>query len=175
MVKYNGRKIIYTFRYGTCLTGFDKTVYVLWTAFFFVLGISLFIPCYLEKHKFTAYEILTVCCVAGSVFLGLSIYYLLKNKRAEKEILMWLADEQLFEACAEVCQLNKMRTKNIYSYKLGISFENDGEKYSRVISRTEKVRYFKRLKKIITSCKFNILYSPKYGEVMVFENEQGNK
>lgn len=173
MVKYNGRNIVYTFKYGVCLTGSDKLSDALWSAFFFVLGISLFIPCYLEKHKFIAYEILIVFCFAGCVFLAITIFNRLRNRCAEKEISEWLADERLFEACIETYQLNKIRSRNICSYRLSIDFEKNGEKYSKFTSHTEKVRYFHRLKKIVKSDIVNIVYSPKYGEVMVLE-VQGN-
>ena len=143
------------------------------TAFFFCFGIPIFILGYSDNDKFLSYGGLVVSCFAGCLCLAMTIFIWYRAKRAEKEIVKWLTDEYLFEAYADAYQFEKQWLRGgSYYYKLGINFENNGEKYSRFTSRTEKGRYFKRLNKIVESKRINILYSPKYGEVMVFENKQ---
>ena len=174
MVKYNGKKIIYTFKHGACITVRDICLFLIGTVFFFALGITMFIVGYSDDDKFLDYSVLISGCLAGSFCLGILIFYLCKAKLTDREISEWLKDESLFEACAEAHQFEKQGGRGSVYYKLGISFEHDGEKYSRFVSRTEKVGYFRRLNNIVEENRLNIniLYSPKYGEVMVLNNSE---
>ncbi len=171
MVKYNGRKIIYTFKYGAYLTLTDKFLYIIATVFLFLFfGVSLFMICYYRDNDAVIYEGLIVSCIAGFVYLAMTVYYICKAKRIDREIYEWLKDEHLIKAYADTYEFEKEWLKGgSYHYKLGITFENNGEKYSRFTTRTEKGRYFKRLDSLVLNNRLEILYSPKYGEVMVLD------
>ncbi len=172
MVNYNGRKIIYTFKYGAYITLTDKLLYVLATVLFFLFfGISLFMVCHYVDNDSVTYKGLIVSCVAGLIYLATTVYCICKAKRVDKDISKWLKDESLFESCAEVYEFEEWYERGSVSYKLGISFKNNGEQYRQYTSRSESIWRFKKICNLVKSNKLEILYSPKYGEVMVLAEQ----
>lgn len=168
MVNYNGRKIIYTFRHGTCFSMRSKIIYLIGAVFWLALGITQLIFRYYE-YMVVAY----IYCFVGIMFLVVTVYYFCKARRIDREISKWLKDEHLFEAYAEAYEFEEWYNRGTVYYKLGINFKNNAEKYSQYTSRSESVWRFKKICNLVKSNKLEILYSPKYGEVMVFESEQG--
>ncbi len=175
MVKHNGRKIIYTFRYGRCLTKADKIVSVAGLVFLLVIMICVFVFGYLAYDIVYACFMFSICGILEAVFLSMAIYHWRKDKRTEKEILKCLTDEHLFKATAIPYEFDKIMIKAGYAYKCAVNFEKDGETYRQVTSNFDSLGGVYKGKKFDKDKEITFLYSPKYGEVMVFENEQGNK
>ncbi|MDE7439030.1 MAG: hypothetical protein K2N23_00740 [Clostridia bacterium] len=172
MVKYNGRKIVYTFKYGVGLTKRVKVLFIGGTVFLFISSVLVLVLGYLADKLLLGW----LCCIflgiASVLFLVSSVYFWRRERRIDWEVLNWLTDEKVFEATAIPYVVDKMWTRAGYVYKYGLIFEKNGIAFKKNTEDYDYMRIFYKAVKSKKDKEINFLYSPKYGEVMVFENEK---
>lgn len=168
MVKYNGKKIVYTFRYGSIMSTNDKIGFSVMTAFWLVVMILSVSLGYICDNPLYGWIYFVLAGFLFVIFLAITLKFWLKDICAEKEIAVWLTDEHLFEAHAVPEKTDPIPTRTGYAYKHIINFENNGNGYQRITANHGDLGAVK----FKDGDEITFLYSPKYGEVMVFENEQ---
>ena len=172
MVNYNGRKIVYPFRYGALMTKGDKIGFSIMTAFWLVMMILSVSLGYLFNSTVDGWICFTLTGILFIILLVITLKFWLRDMRGEKEIAKWLTDENLFEATAVPYECDPKLTKTGYAYKHAINFENNGNSYQSVTADYDRLRNFYQAVKSEKGKEVTFLYSPKYGEIMVFENKQ---
>lgn len=174
MVKYNGKKIVYTFRSGALMTKGDKLLCFGGMAFWLVIMIISLALGYVYNDVVNGWICFVLTGILFIIFLVLTVHFWRRDLRAYKEISEWLTDENIFEATAVPYDCEPKLTKTGYSYKHGIKFEHNGDAYQSVTADYDRLRNFYQAVKAEKEKEVTFLYSPKYGEVMVLENKQEN-
>lgn len=174
MLKFKGREIIYSFKYGGFVKKSEIIILYVISGSLFALSAILFIGLICLNNNsiwdnniiasfifvlVTACGLVT-CCI---FFLILKI----KRNKVEKEMIKWLSDELLVERTvypwifSETAGGPKTKAK---LFRFGIKFSVNDKKYSKISNKYDGfVRQFKEKPMVI-------LYSPKYDQVMVIKN-----
>ena len=172
MVNYNGRKIVYTFKHGALMTKGDKTGFSIMTVFLLVMMAVSVLLGYIFDSKVDGWICFVLFGILCIILLSITLHFWLRDNRTKKEILQWLTDERIFEACAVPEEVEPKQTKTGYAYKYAIGFENNGITYYKTTADYDRLRSIYQAVKFKKGEEFTFLYSPKYGEVIVFENRQ---
>lgn len=162
MVSFGTGKIIYTFKYGGYLNKKQAIAFSSIGISLIVMGLTTFILCLVfNKQGAWGSWILTAI---GLVFLITMLILLCISKKHNKEILMWLNDENLFETQALPWEFSKKYMMGSVFFRFGVDFIFNGEPYRRMSSGYDA--FYKSVKE--TS--ITVLYSPKYDQVMILRN-----
>lgn len=175
MVNYNGRKIVYTFKHGASMTKGDKIGFSIMTAFWLVMMAVSVLFGYIFDSTVDGWICFVLFGILFIILLAITLKFWLSDIHFEKEILQWLTDERIFEANAVPEETEPKLTKTGYAYKFKISFEHNGISYYKVTADYDRLRSIYQAVKFKKGKQITFLYSPVYGEVMVFENEQDYK
>ncbi|MDE7182847.1 MAG: hypothetical protein K2O41_07505 [Clostridia bacterium] len=162
MVNYKGKSVIYTFKYG----GYEskKTRVVLIAVPSALILLSLIIFLVLSFFSLTDALYSLILFVIGLAVLVPIVIVLVKNTKHDKEISVWLEDENLFETTAIPWEFSSQLIGFGVYYRFGVDFEKDGASYRKISSGYDA--FYKRIK----DTQVNILYSPKYDEVMILKD-----
>ena len=167
MVSFNGKKIIYTFKYGKSFDNMKKgdVIFVIVSCVAFILlGLAGFTVMFLKNNE-NAWTGFIFCGIGTAILSVLLIWFLSKRKR-EKEILKWLADEKLFESKGYPWEVSSNGDLIAPACSFGIDFKRDGKSYRKICKRQDG--FFKK----VEGTKITVLYSPEYDEVMVLETSE---
>lgn len=103
--------------------------------------------------------------------LSLPLYIIIKDKWIKKQVTIWMKDSVKLEACSKkIDECNLMFLPK--GIRIQVAFEMNGTKYVR----NSTVKTFGGGKAYLTSFtkyadrKINVLYSPKYDEVMILKD-----
>ncbi|MDE6104965.1 MAG: hypothetical protein K2G38_04720 [Clostridia bacterium] len=102
--------------------------------------------------------------VIGLAVLVPIVIALVKITKHDKVISVWLEDENLFETTAIPWEFSSQFIGFGVHYRFGVDFKKDGTSYRKISSGYDA--FYKRIK----GTQVNILYSPKYDEVMILED-----
>ncbi len=172
MVKYKDKTIVYTFKYGSLMSKNDKIGFSIMTAFWLVAMILSVSLGYILDYTVDGWICFVLMGILFIILLVITLNFWLRDIRARKEIEKWLTDEGVFVSCAVPEEVDPIQTRTGYAYKYKISFENNGDSYQRVTVNYDRLRSIYQAVKFKKGEKITFLYSPKFGEVMVFENKQ---
>ncbi len=161
MVKYKDQNIIYTLTYGGYATKKQKIVVLVVPNIFVILGTIIFILMLIYKEH-NAWLGLIISLI-GIIALIHIIYALNKETKQDKEICIWINDEDLIKTTAKSWQYGSNYSTFITSYKFGIEFNVNGNVIKKVSLN------FDGFYKSIKNKEIEILYSPKYDEVMILD------
>ena len=162
MVSYDGKTIIYTFKYGGYLSKKVKLVLIVIPIFLILLGAIIFTVLILNNEK-GAWGSLILFFI-GVVFFITIICLFLKIKRHDKEILTWLNDGNLFETKTIPWEFsNKLIGFGVY-YRFGVDINMNGNNYRKVSLGYDA--FYKSVKDL----SIVVLYSPKYDQVMILKD-----
>ena len=167
MLSYNGKKIIYTFKYGRSFENMKKreVIFVLAVCVSIILiGLTGIIVMLLKNNK-NAWTGSIFCAIGIAVLLVYLIWFLTKKKR-EKEIAKWLEDEELFQSKGYPWKVSSNGDIIAPTCSFGIDFKKDGKSYRKICKIQDT--FFKK----VEGTKISVLYSPKYDEVMVLETTE---
>ena len=116
MVKYNGRKIVYTFRYGVGLIKRAKVFFIGVTVFLFISSVLMLVLGYLADNLLLGWLFCIILGISSILFLASTVYFWRRERRVDGEVLNWLTDEKVFEATAIPYVVDKMWTRAGYVY-----------------------------------------------------------
>ena len=169
--KIDLKRIAATLKYGQ----FDGTTRKFFIVMYVVLilliagtivGISFLIKNIIDSQE---NENSIIWYVAGGVMvialIGLLVYLAMRNERARKEIYLWLDDAVELKAYLRKTGEYQPETFSEYVYKIKIEFKYNGKRYS-YFSRCNGDGYSHYWLYFLDQ-QVDILYSPKYEEVMI--------
>lgn len=116
-------------------------------------------------------------CVFGATALPLALGLLIsRNEKCRKEILLWLSDAVELNAYVrkvDVIHSDLLSTDDLY--KIRVEFEFNGQSYKlesrgKQLGGTKSSRGFHNVWKDYINRKVNILYSPKFNEVIILKD-----
>ncbi|MDE5721976.1 MAG: hypothetical protein K2I30_04455 [Clostridia bacterium] len=87
-----------------------------------------------------------------------------KTNKHDKEILVWLTDDGLFETTAIPWEFSSTLIGFATYYRFGVDFSNKDISCRKISLGYDA--FYKQIK----DTKINILYSPKYNEVMILKD-----
>lgn len=168
MVKYKGKEIIYSLRYGGFMPAKARVIISIpFIALFFILLI-LTICLNIDRGGFLTDS----DTIAFFVFMFVSLLILLifpilhlRKTKIEKKYKLWLADENLVEAYAKPFITSENYSRGSKYHRFGIKFNYNSEKIVRYSNHYDNVILLYRDK-----C-MRLVYSPRYDEVLIVENE----
>ena len=167
MVSHNGKKIIYTFKYGRSLKKPTKKEIIAITVgciIFILIGIIGFIVMLLNNDE-DAWSGFIFIAIGLGLLLTMIIFLAVENRK-EREINKWLSDKDLFESKGYPWEFSSDYGLFRQSCSFGIDFKRDGKSYRKISRRQD--RFFKS----VEGTKLTVLYSPEYDQVMVLESTQ---
>ena len=169
MVSYNGKKIIYTFKYGKSFEDAKRwqvVFIIVGSSVFILIGITAFIIMFINNDE-DAWSGFLFCSFGVAFIVVLLIWFFVKRKR-EKEICKWLTDEKLFESKGYPWEFSKAGGAPFSpaGYRFGIDFKKHGHSYRKMSLKYD--RFFKK----VEGTKITVLYSPEYDQVMVVEKTE---
>lgn len=167
-IKQKKYKIKASLKYGKVFSRKGKMFLyglLLISILFPLITVGVFISFYFERLVLT--QSMTAPLIYGNVFslflFGILLWRIIYNNRLVKMINMWLDDSVTISATARRLDLFDKRYK---PYQIEVSFIYDG-KEQKHISRAGNcfTGYYKFIRE--KSKKIQILYSPKYDEIMI--------
>lgn len=168
MVYYDGKKIIYSLRYGGFISTKAKIIIMIPFVALFVILLILSIYLNIERGGFLedadTVSVFVFTIVSVLILFIFPIVQLRKN-RIEKQYRLWLTDKDLLETYAKpfITSVN---------YSRGSKFHKFGVKF---LFRNEKIiRYSKHYDNVVLLYEnkpMRLLYSPKFDEVLIVEDE----
>lgn len=128
-----------------------------------LLGIIIFtlMMIYKENNAWTS----SVISLIGVIVLVPIICALVKETKHDKEISKWLTDELLIKTTAKPWEYDSNIRNFAVSYRFGIDLNINGDLLKKVSLSYDA--FYKRIK----DTELEILYSPKYDEVMVIQDK----
>lgn len=166
MITYNGKRICYSLKYGGACS---KKIFKICAVLFLVYGIIFLVVSIILiiQSLFSEPGGLLLICMGISLAIG--IFFIVFDRwmrRIEKEYEIWISDDNLIETQAtpfEYSAHNNNRGKKVYRF--GVTFmvgDKELTKYSNIYDKFFEAHRDKQL---------NILYSPRYDEVMIVHDE----
>ena len=161
MVKYKGREIVYSFRYGgACPRKFLMFLYFIFGIVWIALLCGL-IAMLVRDGEMNADNITVMCLMIG--FFGLGAFFLVLDihyRRIEDKYALWLTDEYLVEEKVVPFEYSMRTYGDRKTHRFGVAISMDGEKI---------VKYNKNYDGFFAlhSEEMDVLYAPTYDEIMV--------
>ena len=168
MVTYKGKKIIYSLHYSGFMPKKIKIIiYVPFIALFAAL-LTLTICLNIDHGGFLSdTDTIAVFVMTIISLLGLSLFPItsIRKRSIERRYQLWLTDDMLVETEAKpfVSSVNYMKGTKYYIF--GVKFECEGKlvvKYSN---------HYDRMITLYSDKPMKLLYSPRYDEVLVVEDD----
>jgi len=103
------------------------------------------------------------CVFYASVFL----YAIVSNNKLNKKITLWLEDAIQLRAFTMRLDTISLKYK---PYQLQVNFEFDGKIYQRISAPGNIIKGYHKIFKKYADRYINILYSPKYDEVLILKD-----
>lgn len=161
----------------------------LWLAVFYfliVMGVgmillaiivSILMSLGLEKYDKDSVVILIAFSVIGAFAIIVALYFLIKNNKLKKHILLCLNDAVMLQATTQVIDSFRTYGHPVAETKLMVEFFYDGKIIRRESGdKTKKDHWYKRngyfkiLSKYANRTVY-ILYSPSYDQVFILKNK----
>lgn len=164
MITYKGKGICYSFRYGAVSS---KKFFRICAVFFLVYFIILFCVSIILiiQSLFSGPGPLVSICMF--LFLAIGVFFIAIDqwvRRIERQYAIWILDENLVEVQTIPFEYSMCENRK-KAYRFGVTFlveDKEITKYSKVYDNFFSLHRNQRL---------NILYSPKYDEVMILKDE----
>ncbi|HIY45116.1 MAG TPA: hypothetical protein H9731_01215 [Candidatus Borkfalkia excrementipullorum] len=169
MVRYKGKEIIYSFRYsGLMSRKFLAFLYLTFGVVWMALLCGLVAMC-IRDGGLNADSTAVLCLmlgffVIGAFFLAIDLYY----RSIEKKYMLWLTDEGLEERSVIPFEYSMRKQGNRKTYRFGVTFSVNGNEITKYNKNYDGFY-------VLHSEGMQILYSPKFDEVMVLEGSTAEK
>ena len=164
MIQYKGRNIIYSFRYsGLIARKFLAFLYLTFGVVWLALLCGLVAMCIrdggLNEESIAVLCLMLGFFVVGAFFLSLDLYF----RHIERKYMLWLTDEGLEERSVIPFEYSMRKQGNRKTYRFGVTFSVNGNEITKYNKNYDG--FF-----ALHSKGMQILYSPKFDEVMVLDN-----
>ncbi len=163
MVKYKEQNIIYTLKYGGYATKKQKIIILVVPSILVILGIIISVLMLLYKENIWLGMIIGLI---GVIILVPIIFALIVETKNDKEISIWITDENLIKTTAISWKYDTDYSGIHRRHKFGVEFNVKNDTIKKVSLRYDV--FYKSIK----DKEIEILYSPKYDEVMILESKQ---
>ena len=168
MVYYNKKKIIYSLRYGGFISRKAKIIIMIPFIVLFISLLTLSVCLNIEQRGFLKdADTISVFVLTIVSMLILCIFPIanIRKSRIEKKYRLWLKDEDLFETYAKpfITSVNYCRGSKLH--KFGVKFLFHNKKIIKFSQHYDNVIILYKDKPM------RLLYSPRFDEVMIVEDE----
>ena len=154
MVKYKEQNIIYVLKYGGYMTKRQKIQLFSLSIFMIIFGAVCFTILMVYNE------------ILAAVLCLILIHDLSAAKKHDKEISVWITDENLIKTTAISWKYDTDYSGIHRRHKFGVEFNVKNDTIKKVSLRYDV--FYKSIK----DKEIEILYSPKYDEVMILESKQ---
>lgn len=166
---YQNRKIIYSFEYGGYSKKKERVILCCAFALIILIGLSLSIISAVTEENFLTNGIfwlgIVFSLVLGIFPLMLVLFVPLKEHINDKIISQWLKTDSITLLTVKPFEYQVKKTVMLSCvYKIGVNFEMDGTEYFKVSKK------FDAFYKSIENREIDILYIPKYEQVLILES-----
>lgn len=166
MVKYKEQNIIYVLKYGGYMTKRQKIQLFSLSIFMIIFGAVCFTILMVYNEILAAVLCLILFLGLWLPFLFILIHDLSAAKKHDKEISVWITDENLIKTTAISWKYDTDYSGIHRRHKFGVEFNVESDTIKKVSLRYDV--FYKSIK----DKEIEILYSPKYDEVMILESKQ---
>jgi len=116
----------------------------------------------------------SVLCAAGVLLLFFNVFFLVKNIKIRNSAIFYLEDAVALKAYCKAVDTNNFGARGGSSVLIEIAFSYGGDNIKikssgRMFLTTKKFEGYHHVFVRYSNSHVNIMYSPKYGEVMILK------